>query len=866
MSGLWYVRVPEAATNYVLNPSAEMGDNFFLFAGGSPSVSPSVSPTTSPSGSASPSASQSRSPSASASPSASVSRSPSASASPSASVSPSPSPSAQLGSVTRVTTYARHGNWCYDSAPTAAFDGMRLRLGVLTNADHYVSLYYIPDTHLLSVEVSLNGTSFYAISTIGGRQAGWVRGGVSIPAAQANGSTWLYIRFVINSLIHVYVDAVQVEANDYGTTYIDGDLGDGYRWTGLRHGSTSTRSAQVRAGGRERNLLDDYAIEVVEGSKNIGTPPVVHQLADLSMLPGALYQGTKVLPREIELHLNYTVEDAGSVAATWSALVAKRAQVFDLFKPDAVRGGQPVTIGYAGPGSGNRVYADFHYTGGMEGFSDLLHVDEIAPIRLLAPDPYWRADDQETHVLDYQDLISSAFATMRIDGQWQTPGTGFNANVNAVAYDKQRGRLYFGGAFTTANGASINRVCYWDGSAFQSLGRGVEGGSVFALAVAPNGDLWVGGEFTTVGGSASQNYIARWNVATNTWTSFGAVVPTGIVYALAVDRNGLLYVGGNFTNWNANANADYVVTYNGSAWAALSTGLDGICYALTLAPNGSVYVGGAFANAGGGAASRVALWSGSAFSALGAGVNGIVRTLDASPGGELYVGGDFTTAGGLTAPYIAKWTGYQWVALGEASNNIVRSVLVTESGSVYASGDFTQIGGLSLTDGIAVWNGSAWRHLGVDTPGPNFLSMVEIGTDLCFVMGGDIAFYYPPISAVVNAGSASALMRLDVINQNTSGAAVLQLIENLSTDQHIYFDLSINPGESVVFDLANTRKTLVSNWIGPITDNPLSNSDVVNFRLLPGSNRITAFITGTVTSVVALMHWTPTYWSADGAA
>ena len=33
MSGLWSVRVPEGGTNYVLNPSAEIPDNFGVLRG-----------------------------------------------------------------------------------------------------------------------------------------------------------------------------------------------------------------------------------------------------------------------------------------------------------------------------------------------------------------------------------------------------------------------------------------------------------------------------------------------------------------------------------------------------------------------------------------------------------------------------------------------------------------------------------------------------------------------------------------------------------------------------------------------------------------------------------------------------------------
>ena len=70
----------------------------------------------------------------------------------------------------------------------------------------------------------------------------------------------------------IYIDAVQVEANaSYATTYIDGDQG-GCRWAGAEHGSTSSREAQSRTGGRVYDL-DDCAFYVSE-LLGFGMPPL----------------------------------------------------------------------------------------------------------------------------------------------------------------------------------------------------------------------------------------------------------------------------------------------------------------------------------------------------------------------------------------------------------------------------------------------------------------------------------------------------------------------------------------------------------------------------------------------------------------
>ena len=40
----------------------------------------------------------------------------------------------------------------------------------------------------------------------------------------------------------MHLDALQIEYKPYATPYADGDMGEGYAWTGTAHASTSTRA------------------------------------------------------------------------------------------------------------------------------------------------------------------------------------------------------------------------------------------------------------------------------------------------------------------------------------------------------------------------------------------------------------------------------------------------------------------------------------------------------------------------------------------------------------------------------------------------------------------------------------------------
>lgn len=771
--------------------------------------------------------------------------------------------------MTRTTTRARFGVYSYYVQPNTNYDGMSLTLGTLTSAVHYVSLYVYTDSSG-TPEVALDGKSWTAASVIGGMTGGWVRYGVAIPAAQASGSTRLDIR--LNAGADFYVDAVQVEANDYGTTYIDGDRGTLYRWSGLRHGSTSTRSAQERSGGRERNLSDDYSVNVVEGTRQIGAPPFAHSMLGQALLPGAVYQGYNILPREIELHFHYAVEDAGTAALTWAAFHAKRNELFNLLKPGAVRGAQPVVIGYAGAGTGKKLYASFYYAGGLE-FGEFMAHDEVAKVRLLAPDPFWYEDNKETAVLDFADDVTSAYALGRINGQWQAFGSGFNDVVRAIAVDTQRGRVYFGGSFTTANGVSCNRICYWDGTTFQRMGNGIGNNYVKTIAIAPNGDVWVGGLFTVVDGSASQNHIARWNVATSTWTSFSTMA-NNEVFDIEILPNGIVYACGWFTNFNSDADADYIVSYDGDTWSPLGTGLNDNAYGLASDSLGNVYVGGEFTTANGVTVAKIAYWNGTTFVAMGSGLTGgdcfwVAR----GPDDSIYAGGDFTAAGGNSISYLARWNGVAWSGMGEAPDTSGVGIFTAPNNLIFVAGTFTSIGGIDVTDNIAAWNGYSWFPLDIDVPGSGVSYIAFRDEDYYMTTTTSGTATVAGLTSVTPTSSADSYPVVTIINGNSSGSCTLRWLENQSTGDRLYFNLAVQPGETVTVDLRPEQKFVWTDWGNQeITDQPLDGSDFADFKLLPAradgaaANTIACFISGTVTSVVVVMHWLPVHLSVDGAA
>ena len=245
-------------------------------------------------------------------------------------------------------------------------------------------------------------------------------------------------------------------------------------------------------------------------------------------------------------------------------------------------------------------------------------------------------------------------------------------------------------------------------------------GDVYAMAVAANGDVYIGGRFTAVGTTPAR-FVARWNISTSTWSPLGAGL-SNTVLALAVAANGDVYAGGfyiqagvaarNVARWNATANT----------WSPLGTGLNGRVRALAVA-GADVYAGGDFTQAGGAPASSVAKWNSTTntWSPLGAGVSGSLGTVNALAvaGADVYVGGDFTQAGTTATSGIARWnaTTSTWSPLGAGVDGFSPftsvNALAVAGADVYVGGYFTYAG-TTAASRVARWNAATgpWSPLG----------------------------------------------------------------------------------------------------------------------------------------------------------
>lgn len=272
---------------------------------------------------------------------------------------------------------------------------------------------------------------------------------------------------------------------------------------------------------------------------------------------------------------------------------------------------------------------------------------------------------------------------------------------------------------------------------------GVEG-KVTAMAIAPNGDLFVGGDFTEAGGMAAQ-HIARWDG--RRWHAMGDGI-NGNVTALAVDGNDL-YVGGDFEVAGA-VTTNGIARWDGTNWFTVGDGTGivddyfgsperGDVYAM-LIHEGKLYIGGDFVAVDGVTANSVAMWDGTAWQGLGRGMGELDWDGNFTPEAEvyalamsgttLYAGGEFALAGEATANSIAQWDGAAWSALGSGVTltdgngqpqfGAVRALAVN-GGVLYAGGWFDKAGGKAANH-VAQWQNNGWSALGVGVRAEQYAS------------------------------------------------------------------------------------------------------------------------------------------------
>ncbi len=288
-----------------------------------------------------------------------------------------------------------------------------------------------------------------------------------------------------------------------------------------------------------------------------------------------------------------------------------------------------------------------------------------------------------------------------------------NGLVHAIVVQPD-GKILIGGDFNTisANGgapvarfrlARLNPDGTLD-TAFDCSANCNVGGEVYAIAVQADGKVLIGGDFTRVGGqNLTRRHIARLDATTGTVDSFDPDAD-GTISALAVQRDGKILAGGNFLNIGGQARP-YLARLDATTGLvdSFDANPSSNITALALQPDDKILVGGYFTTIGGQSRSRIARLDpvtglADSFDPRVSFSGDSVRSIVVQGDGKILAGGDFTDIGGQTRRRIGRLDGTTGLADSFNPNALhgtgyVQSIAVQTDGKVLAAGYFTNIGG-----------------------------------------------------------------------------------------------------------------------------------------------------------------------------
>lgn len=187
---------------------------------------------------------------------------------------------------------------------------------------------------------------------------------------------------------------------------------------------------------------------------------------------------------------------------------------------------------------------------------------------------------------------------------------GFNNQAEAAVEDPD-GKIIFVGVFTSYSGIPFNRIVRINGDASIddtfNIGTGFNNGAAIVF-IQPDGKILVGGGFTSYNGTPA-NKIIRLNSDGTVDGTFN--IGTGFdltVWAINLQSDGKILVGGDFTQYNGNSHLHLIrLNSNGSVDNTfdLGTGLNNTVYDIVLQNDGKIIILGDFTTVDGNSHVRI---------------------------------------------------------------------------------------------------------------------------------------------------------------------------------------------------------------------------------------------------------------------
>ncbi|MEO7299949.1 MAG: protein kinase [Verrucomicrobiota bacterium] len=306
-------------------------------------------------------------------------------------------------------------------------------------------------------------------------------------------------------------------------------------------------------------------------------------------------------------------------------------------------------------------------------------------------------------------IDSKKIGRLNADGTFDQSFVASADNVLYCVALQEDGKILLGGDLTSINGVSCKSIARLtpDGTVDSTFNLWTDTeGTLRSLLIQPDGKILVAGHFTKFHG-VKKNRIARLNSDGSLDETFKAGA-NNVIWTMAAQDDKKILIGGDFTgvdggkqNRIARLNTDGGIDKSFEP----GTGANGWVYAIALQSDGKIILGGDFTDFNGRPRNRVArLEADGSLDATftpGAGPDSGIRTIAVQTDQKILLGGVFKYFNDTALNYIARLNVNgsldQSFEPGAGFNSVVRQLQVQKDGKILAVGTFTNYNGAACS-------------------------------------------------------------------------------------------------------------------------------------------------------------------------
>ncbi|MNU75279.1 hypothetical protein D3C71_648060 [compost metagenome] len=283
------------------------------------------------------------------------------------------------------------------------------------------------------------------------------------------------------------------------------------------------------------------------------------------------------------------------------------------------------------------------------------------------------------------------------------PGTSFNGPVYVIALQTD-GKILVGGSFTQFNGTAVNRIVRLNSNgtldATFNPGTGTTSSPINTIAIQSDGKITIGGNFSQFNGIPA-NRIIRLNPDGTPDASFNTGGGPGAeVQTITIQPDGKMLVGGNFNTWNGTAMGRIArLNTDGSLDAGFNTGtgFSSIVYSTAIQTDGKIIVGGNYTSFNGMTAYSITRLNTDGTMDItfnpGTGFPGLLRCVTIQTDGKIISGGNFSALNDNPRNRIARLNtdgslDTTFISATGCNSQVVATAIQTD-GKILVGGDFT---------------------------------------------------------------------------------------------------------------------------------------------------------------------------------